>query len=85
MTLGVGRISFPGGSEGKTSAYNAGDLGSIPGAGRSPGEGGLAGRDKGNFLHIMTPSSSLVFPGSFPQGSRTGLGLSPKLFLSFLF
>ena len=30
---------FPGGSEGKASAYNAGDLGSIPGLGRSPGEG----------------------------------------------
>ena len=30
---------FPGGSDGKASAYNAGDLGSIPGWGRSPGEG----------------------------------------------
>ena len=30
---------FPGGSDGKTSACNAGDLGSIPGLGRSPGEG----------------------------------------------
>ena len=30
---------FPGGSEGKVSAYNVGDLGSIPGSGRSPGEG----------------------------------------------
>ena len=30
---------FPGGSEGKGSTYNAGDLGSIPGLGRSPGEG----------------------------------------------
>ena len=30
---------FPGGSEGKESAYNAGDLSSIPGLGRSPGEG----------------------------------------------
>ena len=32
-------ISFPGGSEVKVSACNAGDLGSIPGLGRSPGEG----------------------------------------------
>ena len=31
--------SFPGGSEVKASAQNAGDLGSIPGSGRSPGEG----------------------------------------------
>ena len=30
---------FPGGSEVKASASNAGDLGSIPGLGRSPGEG----------------------------------------------
>ena len=30
---------FPGGSDGKATAYNAGDLGSIPGSGRSPGEG----------------------------------------------
>ena len=31
--------NFPGGSDGKASAYNAGDPGSIPGSGRSPGEG----------------------------------------------
>ena len=30
---------FPGGSDGKASAYNEGDLGSIPESGRSPGEG----------------------------------------------
>ena len=35
---------FPGGSDGKASAYNVGDPGSIPGSGRSPGEG------KGNPL-----------------------------------
>ena len=29
---------FPGGSEGKESACNAGDLGSVPRQGRSPGE-----------------------------------------------
>ena len=29
----------PGGSDGKTSAYNERDPGSIPGLGRSPGEG----------------------------------------------
>ena len=32
-------MGFPGGSEGKASASNAGDLGSIPESGRSPGEG----------------------------------------------
>ena len=30
---------FPGGSEVKASAYNVGDLGSIPGLGRSPVKG----------------------------------------------
>ena len=37
-------FGLPGGSEGKVPASNAGDLGSIPGLGRSPGEG------KGNPL-----------------------------------
>ena len=32
-------INFPGGSDGKASAYNARDLGSIPGSGRSSGQG----------------------------------------------
>ena len=36
---------FPGGSDVKASAFNAGDLGLIPGMGRSPGEG------NGNPLH----------------------------------
>ena len=37
VTLGEG--FRPGGSDGKASACNAGDPGSIPGLGRSPGEG----------------------------------------------
>ena len=37
-------LDFPGGSDGKASAYHAGDPGLIPGSGRSPGEG------KGNPL-----------------------------------
>ena len=32
-------MGFPGGSDGKESACNVGDPGSIPGSGRSPGEG----------------------------------------------
>ena len=32
-------LCFPGSSDGKESACNAGDLGWIPGSGRSPGEG----------------------------------------------
>ena len=35
----MGFVCFSGGSDGKESAYIAGDLGSIPGLGRSPGEG----------------------------------------------
>ena len=31
-------MDFPGSSDGKASVYNAGDPGSIPGLGRSPGE-----------------------------------------------
>ena len=35
----AGRFFTTGGSDGKASAYNVGDLGSIPGSGRSSGEG----------------------------------------------
>ena len=34
-----GYICFPGGSNGKESACNTGDVGSVPELGRSPGEG----------------------------------------------
>ena len=33
------KVYFPGSSDSKASAYNVGDLGLIPGSGRSPGEG----------------------------------------------
>ena len=39
------KFDLPGGSDGKGSACNAGDLGSIPGSGKSRGEG------NGNPLH----------------------------------
>jgi len=32
-------MDFTGGSDSKVSVYNVGDLGLIPGSGRSPGEG----------------------------------------------
>ena len=38
-TMGSIFLGFPCGSDGKESTCNAGDLGSIPGLGRSPGEG----------------------------------------------
>ena len=39
ITVATYYCSFPGGSDGKESACNAGDPASIPGWGRSPGEG----------------------------------------------
>ena len=33
------RLAIPGGSDGKVSVYNAGDLGSVPESRRFPGEG----------------------------------------------
>ena len=55
---------FPGGSDGKVSAYNAGDLGSIPGLGRSPGEG------HGNPPPVFLPGKS--------HGRRNLVGYSPR-------
>ena len=45
--------SFPGGSDSKESAYNAGDPGSIPGSGRYPREG------NGNPLQHSCPKNSM--------------------------
>ena len=39
LSCGSNTFDFLGGSDGKASAYNAGDLGSIRGSGRSPREG----------------------------------------------
>ena len=39
LFLGLSYLGFPGGSDGKKSACNAGDGGFISGWGRSPGEG----------------------------------------------
>ena len=46
-------LSFPSGSDGKESACNAGDPGSIPGSERSPGEG------NGNPLHYSCLENSM--------------------------
>ena len=48
---------FPGGSAGKESACNAGDLGLIPGLGRSPGE------RNGNPLQYSCLDNSMDEPG----------------------
>ena len=46
-------LGFPRGSAGKESAFNVGDLGSIPGLGRFPGEG------KGYSLQYSGPENSM--------------------------
>ena len=54
---------FPGGSDSKESACNAGDLGSIPGLGKSPGGG------NGNPLQCSCVEN--------PHGQRSLAGYSP--------
>ena len=39
LDMSLSHMGFPGGSAGKEPACNVGDLGSIPGLGRSPGGG----------------------------------------------
>ena len=56
-------MGFPGGSDGKGFDCNAGDWGSIPGLGRSPGEG------NGNPLQYSCLESS--------NGQRSLVGCSP--------
>ena len=56
-------MGFPGGSDGKESACDARDLGSIPGLGRFPGEG------NGNLLQFFWLEN--------PHGQRSLAGYSP--------
>ena len=63
MTLMI-IIDFPGGSDGKASAYNARDPGSIPGLGRSSGEG-----NGNSFQYSLSPGKS--------RGWRSVVGYSP--------
>ena len=58
---------FPCGSAGKESACNVGDLGSIPGLGRSPGEG------KGYPLQYSGLENSMDCIGHGVAKSRTQL------------
>ena len=60
----LGKLCFPGGSELKVSASNAGDLGLIPGSGRSPGEG------KWQPTPVFLPGES--------HGRRSLVGYSPR-------
>ena len=58
-------MGFPGGSDGKASACNAGDPGSIPELRRSPGEG------NGNPLQY----SCWKIPWTEDSGRRQSMGL----------
>ena len=48
------KLNFLGGSDDKVSVYNVGDLGSIPGLGRSPGEGNGDPLEKEMAIHSST-------------------------------
>ena len=61
------RMGFPGSSDGKASAYNVGDPGSIPGSGRSPREG------NGNPLQyscLENPMDGGAWGGYSPWGRK---------------
>ena len=60
-------MGFPGGSDGKESTYNVGDLGSIPEVGRSPG-GGHDSPLHYSFLENAHGQRSLV--GYSPWGRK---------------
>ena len=60
---------FPGGSDGKVSACDVGDLGSFPGLGRYPGEG------HGNSLQytcLDNPHGQRSLAGYSPWGRKVG-------------
>ena len=73
-------LDFPGGSDGKESACNAGNLGSIPGWGRSPG-GGQCNPLQYSHLENLTDRGvwwatvHAVTELDTPEGQRTVLGL----------
>ena len=78
-------LNFPGGSAGKASVYNAGDLGSIPGLGRSPGEG------NGNPLQnscLENPMEGGIWQATYSPWGRKELDTTERLtfslFLSLL-
>ena len=61
--------NFPGGSDSKASTCNAGDLGSISGSGRSPGEG------NGNSLQY---SFAWKIPWMEEPGGLQSMGLQSQ-------
>ena len=79
---------FPRGSADKEPACNAGDLGSIPGLGRSPGEGKgyqLQYSGLGNSMDCVVRgvTKSRTRLSDFHKGPTPGRELSPKTTVSF--
>ena len=60
-------FGFPGGSDGKESACNAGDLGSIPGLESSPGEGNS---NPLQYSHLENPHVQRRVEGYSPWGHK---------------
>ena len=72
-------LGFPGGSDSKESACNAGDLGLIPGLERSPGEG------HGNpiqYFGLENPHEQRSLVGYSPRGRKES-DMTERLSLSF--
>ena len=70
-------LGFPGGSESEASGCNAEDLGSIPGSGRSPGEG------NGNPLQyscLENPMDSRAWQATVPGVTKNQTRLSDFTF-----
>ena len=71
---------FPGGSAGKESACSAGDMGSLPGLGRCPGEG------KGSPLQCSGLENSMDCIVRGVAKSRTRLGdLTSRVYVAHIF
>ena len=74
-------ISFPGGSEGKASVHNAGDLGLIPGSARSPGEGNGYPLQ---YSCLENPMDGGAWQATVHEVTKSLTQLSNFTFLSFL-
>ena len=86
------QFGFPGGLGGKESTCSAGDMGSVPGLGRSPGEGNgcplqlfFPGESCGWRSQELDVTKQVMFPlfysqalRSLPQLQPAGSGLSPN-------
>ena len=70
--------NIPHSSVGKASAFNAGDLGSIPGSGSSPGEGN---RNPLQYSCLENPMDRGAWQGSWDRKSQTHLSTTIFIFL----